>query len=54
MILVDSNIWIYYLDASLPEHEFVVPALENLFDQKKIAITTIIIITKNAKSQCCT
>lgn len=44
MILVDSNIWIYYLDASLPEHNYAVSFLEKLIEEKNIAITTIIII----------
>lgn len=42
MIAVDSNIWIYYLDPTLPEHEKVKPALEKVLQHEDILTTTII------------
>lgn len=42
MIAVDSNIWIYYLDPTLPEHEKVRPALEAVISSEEILTTTII------------
>jgi predicted nucleic acid-binding protein len=42
MIAVDSNIWIYYLDATLPEHEKVKPALESAIRAEEILASTII------------
>lgn len=42
MILVDSNLWVYYFDATLPEHESVVPYMEKIFRDEKIAITTVV------------
>lgn len=42
MIAVDSNIWIYYLDATLPEHGKVKPALEAVIQTEEILTSTII------------
>jgi predicted nucleic acid-binding protein len=42
MIAVDSNIWIYYLDATLPEHEKVKPTLESAIRAEEILTSTII------------
>ena len=42
MIAVDSNIWIYYLDPTLPEHEKVKPILEKVISSEEILTSTII------------
>ncbi|MEE8167303.1 MAG: type II toxin-antitoxin system VapC family toxin [Candidatus Hydrothermarchaeales archaeon] len=42
MIAVDSNIWIYYLDPTLPEHEKVKSALEEVIHSEDILASTII------------
>ena len=44
MILVDSNVWIYYLDATLPEHEETVVVLEEIIEREEIAITVVVAI----------
>jgi predicted nucleic acid-binding protein len=41
MIFVDTNIWIYYLDARLPEHQKVVQPLETAI---KRGVTTSVIV----------
>ena len=42
--MVDSNIWAYYFDANLPEHESVVSFLNPLINSGNIAVSTIIIV----------
>ncbi len=42
MIAVDSNIWIYYLDPTLPEHMKVKPELEKAISSEEILTSTII------------
>lgn len=42
MITIDSNIWIYYLDATLPEHGKVKAALEATIHTEEILTSTII------------
>jgi predicted nucleic acid-binding protein len=44
MYMIDSNIWVYYFDANLPEHSAVVEYLDPLIQQQKIATSTIILI----------
>ena len=42
--MVDSNIWAYYFDANLPEHESVVSFLDPQINSGNIAVSTIIIV----------
>lgn len=42
MIAIDSNIWIYYLDPTLREHEKVKPALEEVIHSEEILTSTVI------------
>ncbi|MFH1774036.1 MAG: type II toxin-antitoxin system VapC family toxin [Methanobacteriota archaeon] len=42
MIAVDSNIWIYYLDPTLPEHRKVKPVLEEAIRSENILTSTVI------------
>lgn len=42
MIAVDSNMWIYYLDPTLPEHKKVKPALEEVIRSEEILTSTVI------------
>ncbi|MGV9103649.1 MAG: type II toxin-antitoxin system VapC family toxin [Promethearchaeia archaeon] len=44
MILVDSNIWAYYFDASLPEHNKVIKPLEAALEKNQVAINAIIVV----------
>jgi len=44
MILVDSNIWAYYFDASLPEHSKVVRPLEAALKKNTVAVNATIVI----------
>ncbi|MFX0016748.1 MAG: type II toxin-antitoxin system VapC family toxin [Promethearchaeota archaeon] len=44
MYMVDSNIWAYYFDANLPEHESVVSFLDPQINSGNIAVSTIIIV----------
>lgn len=42
MIAIDSNIWIYYLDPTLPEHEKVKPVLEEVIRSEYILTSTVV------------
>jgi predicted nucleic acid-binding protein len=42
MIAVDSNIWIYYLDPTLPEHKKTKSALEDVIRSEEILTSTVI------------
>ena len=42
MITVDSNIWIYYLDPTLPEHRRVLHYVEELIRNEEVLSSTII------------
>lgn len=42
MLLVDSDTWIFYLDASLPEHARVGPRLEAILEEQEVLLTTAI------------
>lgn len=44
MIVIDSNIWAYYFDQTLPEHKPVVEALRRVLHKEKIMITVIIAV----------
>jgi predicted nucleic acid-binding protein len=44
MILVDSNIWAYYFDASLPEHSRIVRPLEVALKKSQVAVNATIVI----------
>lgn len=42
MIAIDSNIWIYYLDPTLDEHEHAAGYIEEVLKNEEILISTII------------
>jgi predicted nucleic acid-binding protein len=44
MYMVDSNIWAYYFDTNLPEHESVISFLDPQIKSGNIAVSTIIIV----------
>jgi predicted nucleic acid-binding protein len=44
VILVDSNIWAYYFDASLPEHSKVVRPLEVGLKKNSVAVNATIVV----------
>ena len=44
MMLVDSNIWCYYFDQRLPEHEHVRKPMREIIKSKEIACNTIIVM----------
>ncbi len=44
MIPVDSNIWAYYFDVSLPEHGKVIRPLEAALKQNKAAVNATIVV----------
>ncbi len=44
MILVDSNIWAYYFDASLSEHQKVIKPLENALKKNHAAVNATIVV----------
>lgn len=44
MIAIDSNIWIYYFDAILKEHNSVRRFIEDIIDRESIATSTVILL----------
>jgi len=44
MLIIDSNIWAYYLDEDAPEHPSVINSVEGALRSEKIALNTVIII----------
>ena len=44
MIFVDSNMWCYYFDQRLPEHEHVREPMRKIIKSEEIACNTIIIM----------
>ena len=42
MILVDSNVWVYFLDASTKEHARVNAALPRLMDEEELLVPTLV------------
>ncbi len=42
MILVDSNVWIYFLDANTKEHARVSTALPRLMDEEDLLIPAVV------------
>ncbi len=44
MIFVDSNIWCYYFDRRLPEHEHVREPVREIIRSEEILCNTIIIM----------
>jgi predicted nucleic acid-binding protein len=44
MMLVDSNIWAYYFDASLPEHNNVIKPLETALKKNQISVNATIVV----------
>lgn len=42
MICVDSNIWIYYLDGSLPEHPRVAPAVRREIREGTVLLNRVV------------
>lgn len=39
---LDANVWVYYLDGTLSEHEQVRPAVRSVLDSRSICSTTVI------------
>ncbi len=44
MIFIDSNIWCYYFDERLPEHESVREPIREIIKSEEIACNTIIVM----------
>ena len=44
MIFVDSNIWAYYFDASLPEHKKVIRPVENALKKNQATVNATIVM----------
>jgi predicted nucleic acid-binding protein len=44
MILIDSNIWAYYFDASLSEHNLVIKPVEAALKKNLVAVNATIMI----------
>jgi predicted nucleic acid-binding protein len=44
MIFVDSNMWCYYFDQRLPEHERVLEPMREILKSEEIACNTIIVM----------
>lgn len=44
MIFVDSNMWCYYFDQRLPEHEHVREPMRNIIKSEEIVCTTIVVM----------
>ena len=44
MILVDSNIWAYYFDATLPEHQKVIRPVETALKKYQAAVNATIVV----------
>jgi len=44
MIFVDANIWCYFFDARLPEHEHVKGAMREVLMREKVAVNTVIVM----------
>lgn len=44
MIFVDSNMWCYYFDQRLPEHERVLEPMREILKSQEIACNTIIVM----------
>jgi predicted nucleic acid-binding protein len=44
MIFVDSNIWCYYLDKRLPEHESTRESLREMIRSEEIVCNTIVVL----------
>ena len=42
MITVDSNIWIYYLDATINDHKLALDYVEDLIRHEEVLSSTII------------
>ncbi len=43
MIMVDSNMWIYYFDESLDEHKYVREQMREIILEKRILANTVVI-----------
>ncbi len=44
MIFVDSNIWCYYFDQRLPEHQQILEPMRKIIKSEEIASNTIIVL----------
>lgn len=42
MFCLDANVWVYYLDADLPEHEDVAPQVDALLATEPLFTTTVL------------
>lgn len=42
MYCLDANIWVYYLDSSLPEHEAVASAVDPILEDQPVFTTTVL------------
>ena len=44
MIFVDTNIWCYFFDARLPEHEYVKEAMREVLMEETVAVNTVTVM----------
>jgi predicted nucleic acid-binding protein len=44
MIFVDTNIWCYFFDARLPEHEHVKGAMREVLMKETVTVNTVIVM----------
>ena len=42
MLVIDSNLWIYYADRTTPEHRKVAPYLTRVLHEEEIGVNTVI------------
>lgn len=42
MLVIDSNIWAYFFDSTLPEHEMVKQPVKQAVEEEDILMTTVI------------
>jgi predicted nucleic acid-binding protein len=43
MIMIDSNMWIYYFDESLEEHKYVKESMRKIVMEEEILVNTVVI-----------
>ncbi len=44
MIVIDSNIWDFYFDASAKENKYVIKPLEDFLEKEEVGLNTVIVI----------
>ena len=42
MLVIDSNVWAYFLDSTLPEHERVKEAMRRYLEEEEVLMTTVV------------